>query len=60
MAILTGAAFCACALCFLMMEIFKAAGKKELSEGVALGVLVELALLILCAGHWMAVLLGRL
>lgn len=60
MAILTSVAFCVCVLCWIVGELFKAAEKMSVATPLAVVSFFALVLLILCAGHWLAVLLGRL
>lgn len=60
MAILTGIAFCVCVMSALACKIFTEAKRKKVADCFALVFFFALVLLILCMGHWIALLLGRL
>lgn len=60
MAILTGIAFCVCLICLVFSTAFESAGNRAARDWFAVGFFLALMLTILCAGHWIALLLGRL
>lgn len=60
MAILTGIAGSVCLLCLVFFTLFESMQKRSLKDGFSVGFFFSLLLTILLAGHWLAVLLGRL